>query len=414
MRTSCTRGGFLLRRPLLEALEADEPVVLLIDEIDRADDEFEAFLLELLSDFQVSIPELGTIVAQRAADGRPDVQPHARAARRAQAPLPLPLDRLPDRRAGAARSSACGCRACRRRSPRRCRDAVARLRERTSTSCRAWARRSPGRGRCWRSGTTRPGGDARRRAQGPRGRRARARRSGVLCLRRGRVATWRAACAPRGARVGVGRGRWRRTGRWPRSTPRATTYLALRAALCASRATWRSSTRRVAAFVTDATRRARGADARGVRGAAPHGAARRRRALPSARRTSRCRPPSATRSCCWRRTSPQYTAAERVAARALLGASRAAARRGCRGARADPARAADAPGPARDAARLAAPRRRAGASAAPEPGVQPAPDGPGRRRVGLDGALRADAAAVRAGGGRRAAAGRGVRVRARA
>jgi MoxR-like ATPase len=56
---------FLLRRPLLEALESDEPVVLLIDEIDRADDEFEAFLLELLSDFQVSIPELGTIVAHR-------------------------------------------------------------------------------------------------------------------------------------------------------------------------------------------------------------------------------------------------------------------------------------------------------------------------------------------------------------
>jgi MoxR-like ATPase len=56
---------FLLRRPLLEALEAVEPVVLLIDEIDRADDEFEAFLLELLSDFQVSIPELGTVRAER-------------------------------------------------------------------------------------------------------------------------------------------------------------------------------------------------------------------------------------------------------------------------------------------------------------------------------------------------------------
>jgi MoxR-like ATPase len=56
---------FLLRRPLLQALEAREPVVLLIDEVDRADDEFEAFLLELLSDFQVSIPELGTIVAHR-------------------------------------------------------------------------------------------------------------------------------------------------------------------------------------------------------------------------------------------------------------------------------------------------------------------------------------------------------------
>jgi MoxR-like ATPase len=56
---------FLLRRPLLEALEADDEVVLLIDEIDRSDDEFEAFLLELLSDFQVSIPELGTVTARR-------------------------------------------------------------------------------------------------------------------------------------------------------------------------------------------------------------------------------------------------------------------------------------------------------------------------------------------------------------
>jgi MoxR-like ATPase len=56
---------FLLRRPLLEALEHDGPVVLLIDEIDRADDEFEAFLLEFLSDFAVSIPELGTIVARQ-------------------------------------------------------------------------------------------------------------------------------------------------------------------------------------------------------------------------------------------------------------------------------------------------------------------------------------------------------------
>jgi MoxR-like ATPase len=56
---------FLLRRPLLEALQASEPVVLLIDELDRSDDEFEAFLLELLSDFQVSIPELGTVTAAR-------------------------------------------------------------------------------------------------------------------------------------------------------------------------------------------------------------------------------------------------------------------------------------------------------------------------------------------------------------
>jgi MoxR-like ATPase len=54
---------FLLRRPLLEALEHEGPVVLLIDEIDRADDEFEAFLLELLSDFAVTIPEIGTVAA---------------------------------------------------------------------------------------------------------------------------------------------------------------------------------------------------------------------------------------------------------------------------------------------------------------------------------------------------------------
>jgi MoxR-like ATPase len=57
--------AFLIKRPLLRALEAsgDQPPVLLIDEIDRADEEFEGYLLELLSDFQVTIPELGTIRA---------------------------------------------------------------------------------------------------------------------------------------------------------------------------------------------------------------------------------------------------------------------------------------------------------------------------------------------------------------
>lgn len=55
---------FLLERPLLKAVKAGDKAVLLIDEIDRADDEFEAFLLELLSDFQVTIPEVGTIKAQ--------------------------------------------------------------------------------------------------------------------------------------------------------------------------------------------------------------------------------------------------------------------------------------------------------------------------------------------------------------
>jgi MoxR-like ATPase len=58
---------FLIRRPLLQALEsrAAEPPVLLIDEVDRADEEFEAFLLEILSDFAVSVPEIGTIRAER-------------------------------------------------------------------------------------------------------------------------------------------------------------------------------------------------------------------------------------------------------------------------------------------------------------------------------------------------------------
>jgi MoxR-like ATPase len=64
---------FLLKRPLLQALEAGDgkdgadlaPPVLLIDEIDRADEEFEAYLLEILSDFQVTVPEIGTIRAKR-------------------------------------------------------------------------------------------------------------------------------------------------------------------------------------------------------------------------------------------------------------------------------------------------------------------------------------------------------------
>ncbi len=56
---------FLLERPLLKAISSDRPTVLLIDEIDRADAEFEAFLLEVLSDFQVSIPEIGTIKAKQ-------------------------------------------------------------------------------------------------------------------------------------------------------------------------------------------------------------------------------------------------------------------------------------------------------------------------------------------------------------
>jgi len=55
---------FMVRRPILQAIASPEPVVLLIDEIDRAEEQFEAFLLEVLSDFQVTVPEIGTIIAR--------------------------------------------------------------------------------------------------------------------------------------------------------------------------------------------------------------------------------------------------------------------------------------------------------------------------------------------------------------
>ena len=71
------------------------PACCSIDEVDRADDEFEAFLLEVLSDFTISIPELGTIRAVDPAARRPHLQPHPRGARRPQAPLPLPLAAAP-------------------------------------------------------------------------------------------------------------------------------------------------------------------------------------------------------------------------------------------------------------------------------------------------------------------------------
>ena len=89
---SCSRGR------CSTALQ-QSPAVLLVDEVDRADDEFEAFLLEVLSTYQVSIPELGTVRGRRRRPGRAHLQPHPRAARRAQAALPLPLDRPPRPRA---------------------------------------------------------------------------------------------------------------------------------------------------------------------------------------------------------------------------------------------------------------------------------------------------------------------------
>ena len=89
---------YLLERPLLAAIRREKPPVLLIDEVDRADEEFEAFLLELLSDFQVSIPELGTVKATLDPARRADLERHARAVRRAAPALPLSLCRFPRRR----------------------------------------------------------------------------------------------------------------------------------------------------------------------------------------------------------------------------------------------------------------------------------------------------------------------------
>jgi hypothetical protein len=89
---------FLIERPMLASLRAPDSTVLLIDEIDRADQEFEAFLLEFLSDFQISIPERGTVRADGTPRRRADLEPHPRPARGAAPPLRLSLDRLSHRR----------------------------------------------------------------------------------------------------------------------------------------------------------------------------------------------------------------------------------------------------------------------------------------------------------------------------
>ena len=91
----------------MTAIANPEPVVLLIDEIDKTDQEFEAMLLELLSDFQISIPELGRDRRAHAAGRAADLEQLARADRGAQAPLPLPVARLPRRSSTSWRSCAC-------------------------------------------------------------------------------------------------------------------------------------------------------------------------------------------------------------------------------------------------------------------------------------------------------------------
>ena len=108
------------------------PPVLLIDEVDRADDEFEAFLLEILSDYTVTVPELGTFRADGAADRGHHVEPHPRRARRAEAPLPLPLGRAPRLRARGRDRAAARARGRRARWPARSRP---RSRRCASSSC---------------------------------------------------------------------------------------------------------------------------------------------------------------------------------------------------------------------------------------------------------------------------------------
>ena len=91
----------LIERPLLEALTQERSPVLLIDELDRADEPFDAFLLEVLAENQLTIPELGTIKASAPPIVDHHQQPHPRDPRRPEAALPLPLGRLPGRGARA-------------------------------------------------------------------------------------------------------------------------------------------------------------------------------------------------------------------------------------------------------------------------------------------------------------------------
>ena len=91
---------FLLKRPLLDAITRERSPVLLIDEVDRADEAFEAFLLEVLAEWQVTIPELGTIRARHKPHVILTSNRHARAVRRAAAALPVSLAAVSVARAG--------------------------------------------------------------------------------------------------------------------------------------------------------------------------------------------------------------------------------------------------------------------------------------------------------------------------
>jgi hypothetical protein len=105
---------YLLERPLLAAIRRDVPPVLLVDEVDRADEEFEAFLLELLSDFQVSIPELGTVTARAIPRVVPPPTVRASCRTRCAAAASITMSTVPTSSARRASSP----RACRRSTPR--------------------------------------------------------------------------------------------------------------------------------------------------------------------------------------------------------------------------------------------------------------------------------------------------------
>ena len=138
---------FLVRRPLLRAIDhsTGPPPVLLIDEVDRADDEFEAFLLEFLSEYAVTVPELGTFRAVRAAARDHHLQPDPRRPRRPQAALPLPLGRAPRASSGRWPSSGCAL-------PRRSRSWPARWPPRSKRCGSMHLYKPPGRGRVHRLG----------------------------------------------------------------------------------------------------------------------------------------------------------------------------------------------------------------------------------------------------------------------
>ena len=357
--------------------------MLLIDEIDRADDEFEAFLLEFLSDFAVTIPELGTVTR----DAAPVVlltsnrtrelhdalkrrclyhwidYPDA-GARAGDRPRADPGRAGGDRRAGRRRRSAgCASRA-------------------TCTSCPAWGRRSCGRRRCWRSATTptstrRSGG-----AQGPRGRGAGARAEGARgCLSRCRSSglSALAGAAARAGRRGSASASCSTAHRALAAVDAASredARLALRAVLCSGQRGPRALRAGVRGRVR---RRRRPAATQSARGARARSSGRRcpRAAIPG-RPAPRDRRGGASR----RRSRPPGASVE-----LLRDKDFAALHRGRDGARARADRAARAPRP--DAALAPARGRPAGAATRPTCGAWCAPRcGPAASRSSATGGRR--------------------------